>query len=143
MSASEYLFQFSTLDLFSKFVSYTQILSSPRSKITGRFRQESTGNRWNVEVVFPPENFRLFPDDFRPVPAGKHRKLTRIHRKKSNEFPVGILLPLPAISGAFLQDPAGSGGRNHRPGGSNTDNQLISIKKQINIFFILYQRTKT
>jgi hypothetical protein len=59
-----------------------------------------------VEAVFPPENFRIFSDDFRPVPAGKHRKSTGIHRKKSNKFPVGILLPLPAISGAFLQDPA-------------------------------------
>jgi hypothetical protein len=77
----------------------------PRSKITGRFRQESTGNRWNVEAVFPPENCRIFSDDFRPVPAGKYRKLTGIHRKKFNKFSVGILLPLPAISGAFLQDP--------------------------------------
>jgi hypothetical protein len=80
----------------------------PRSKITGRFRQESTGNRWNVEAVFPPENFRIFSDDFRPVAAGKHRKSTGIHRKKSNKFPVGILLPLPMISGAFLRDPATS-----------------------------------
>jgi hypothetical protein len=77
----------------------------PRSKITDRFRQESTGNRWNVEAVFPTEIFRIFSDDFRPVPAGKHRKFTGIHRKKSNKFPVGILLLLPAISGAFLQDP--------------------------------------
>ncbi len=64
---------------------------------------------------------------FRPVPAGKYSKLTGIHRKKSRRFPVGILLPcfsdfrcFPAGSGdfpaSFLQDPAGSGGRNHRPG---------------------------
>ncbi len=63
------------------------------------------GNRWNMEAVFPPKNFRIFSDDFRPVLAGKHMKLTGIHRKKSKKFPVGILLPLPAISGAFLQDP--------------------------------------
>jgi hypothetical protein len=31
--------------------------------------------------------------------------LTGIHWKKSDKFPVGILLPLPAISVAFLQDP--------------------------------------
>ncbi len=30
--------------------------------------------------------------------------------------PAGILLPFPTIFGAFLQDPAGSGGRNLRPG---------------------------
>jgi hypothetical protein len=59
-----------------------------------------------MEAVFLPEIFRIFSDDFRPVPAGKNRKLIGIHRKKSNKFPVGILLPLPAISGAFLQDPA-------------------------------------
>jgi hypothetical protein len=58
-----------------------------------------------VEAVFPPENFRIFSDDFRLVPAGKHRKLAGIHRKKPNKFPVGIPLPLPAISRAFLQDP--------------------------------------
>jgi len=58
-----------------------------------------------VEALFPSEIFRIFSDDFRPVPAGKHRKFNGIHRKKSNKFPVGILLPLPAISCAFLKDP--------------------------------------
>jgi hypothetical protein len=91
--------------LNSKIFDFNGIRVVPRSKITGRFRQESTGNRWNVEAVFPSENFRIFSDDFRPVPAEKRRKLTGIHGKKSNKFPVGILLPLPAISGAFLQDP--------------------------------------
>jgi hypothetical protein len=37
-------------------------------------------------------------EKYGPVPAGKHRK-------NSNKFPAGILLPLPGISGAFLQDP--------------------------------------
>jgi hypothetical protein len=45
---------------------------SPSSKNTGRFRQESTGNHRNVEAAFPSEIFRIFSDDFRPVPAGKH-----------------------------------------------------------------------
>jgi hypothetical protein len=52
----------------------------------GRFRQESTENRRNVEAVFPPENFRIFSDDFRPVSVGKHRKLTGIHRKKIQQI---------------------------------------------------------
>jgi len=73
--------------------------------MTGGFWQESTRNRWNVEAVFPPEIFRILSDDLRPFPAEKHRKLTEIHRKKSNKFPVGILFSLLAISGAFLQDP--------------------------------------
>ncbi len=64
-------------------------------------------------------------DFFRWFPAENHRKLTGIHQKKSGQFPIGILLPcssdlrcFPAGSGdfpaSFLQDPAGSGGRNHR-----------------------------
>ena len=81
------------------------IVDIPRSKNTDRFRQESVGNRRNVEAVFPPEMFWIFSDDFRPFPIGKQRKLTGIHRKKSEKFPVGILLPLPYISGALLQDP--------------------------------------
>jgi hypothetical protein len=31
--------------------------------------------------------------------------LAGIHRKKIVKIPIGILLPLPAISGAFLQNP--------------------------------------
>ncbi len=80
-------------------------LKKPRSKITDRFQQESTENRWNVETVFSSEIFRIFFDAFQPVHAGKHRKLTGSHRKKSNKFPVGTLLPFLAISGTFLQDP--------------------------------------
>ncbi len=71
--------------------------------------------------------FWIFSDDFRPVPIGKHRKLTGIHRKKSGQCPAGILLPcssdfqyFPAgsadFTASFLQDPVGYGGRNHRPG---------------------------
>jgi hypothetical protein len=37
----------------------------------GRFRQESIGNRWNVEAVFPPENFRIISDRFLPESTGK------------------------------------------------------------------------
>ncbi len=64
----------------------------------------------------PAGKFSDFSDDFRPVPAGKHGKLTGIYWKKSEKFSVGILLPFPAISVAFLQDPAGSSGRNFRHG---------------------------
>jgi hypothetical protein len=67
-----------------------------------------------VEAVLPPEIFPIFSNDLRPISAEKHRKLTGIHRKKSNKFSVRVLLPLSPISGAFLQDPAGSSGRNLR-----------------------------
>jgi hypothetical protein len=54
----------------------------------------------------PTGNFSDFSDDLRPVPTEKYRELIGIHRKKSRKFPVGILLPLPAISGAFLKESA-------------------------------------
>jgi hypothetical protein len=58
-----------------------------------------------MEVVFPAGNFRIFSDNFRSVLTEKHRKLTGIHQKTSRKFPVGILLPLPMISGDLLEDP--------------------------------------
>ncbi len=60
-----------------------------------------------VEAVFRLENFRIFSDDFRLVPARKHRKLTGIHRKKYGQFPAGVLLPR---SSDFRCFPAGSRG---------------------------------
>jgi hypothetical protein len=50
---------------------------------------------------------RNFFGDFRPVLAGKHRKLTGIDWKKSGQFRVGILLPCPSDFRCF---PAGSRG---------------------------------
>jgi hypothetical protein len=34
-----------------------------------------------MEAVFQPELSRIFSDDFRPFPTGKHRELAGIHRK--------------------------------------------------------------
>ena len=102
-------------------------LSYPRSKNTGKFRQESIENCRNVEAVFRSEIFRTFSDDFRPVPTGKQRKLTGIHWKKVREFSdrntasTSVYFRcFPAGSGnfpaSFLKDPAGSDGRNLRSG---------------------------
>jgi hypothetical protein len=46
-----------------------------------------------MEAVFHPELSRIFSDDFRPFPTGKHRELAGIRRKRH-----------PKISGAFLRD---------------------------------------
>jgi hypothetical protein len=93
-----------------------QPMLKPRSKNTGWFWQKSTGNLWNVEAVFPTENFRIFSDDFRPIPAGKLRELTGIHQKK-NPISSGYFQCFPAGSGdlpaSFLEDSARSGSRNH------------------------------
>jgi hypothetical protein len=48
-----------------------------------------------MEAVFQPKFSRIFSNDFRPFPTGKHRELAGIHRKK---LPAGILLPLPVLS---------------------------------------------
>ncbi len=78
----------------------------PRSNYPVR-KLPAPGNSGDfVEAVFRPGNFRIFSDDFRPVPAEKHRKLTGIHRKKSGQFEVGILL---LCSSDFRCFPAGSG----------------------------------
>ncbi len=47
----------------------------PKSKNTGRFQQEDTRNRRNMEAVFPSENFRIFPDDFQPISRRKAQKI--------------------------------------------------------------------
>jgi hypothetical protein len=58
-----------------------------------------------MEAVFPPENFRIFSDDFRPTSRRKAQKIGLNPPEKSLKIPIGILLPIPAISGAFLQNP--------------------------------------
>jgi len=44
-----------------------------------------------VEAVLRPKIFWIFSNALRPVPAGKHRKLTGIHQKKFGQFPAGII----------------------------------------------------
>jgi hypothetical protein len=41
-----------------------------------RILQENTENIWNMEALFLPGIFRIFSDDFRKDPLGKHRKLS-------------------------------------------------------------------
>jgi hypothetical protein len=46
-----------------------------------------------VVAVLRAEIFRIFADDFRPVPARKYRKFTEIHGKKPEQFATRILGP--------------------------------------------------
>ncbi len=69
---------------------------------TDGIRRISDAFHWNaqethrkMEAVFQPEFSRIFSNDLRPFPTGKHRELAGIHRKK---VPAGILLPLPVLS---------------------------------------------
>ncbi len=68
--------------------------------------QESTGNHWNMEAVFRPENFRIFSGGFLPTSCAFQQEAGGKHWKKSEKFPAGILLPQnhrnypkPAVSG--------------------------------------------
>ncbi len=78
-----------------------QILKDPAGKM-----RESTGNRWNMKVVFRTENFRLFSGGFLPTSCTFLQELVGKHWKKSEKFPARILLPQnhrnypePAVSG--------------------------------------------
>jgi hypothetical protein len=43
-----------------------------------RILQESTGNRWNIEAVFQPEIFRIFPVDSYKLPVLSDRNRPKI-----------------------------------------------------------------
>jgi hypothetical protein len=69
-----------------------------------------------VEAVFRPEIVQIFSDDsgrFLPENTGGSQESTG---KNLNNFWPEYRFHVPAISGVFLQDPAGTGGRNLRPG---------------------------
>ena len=48
--------------------------------------QEYTGSHRNMEAVFRPENFRIFSDNFRPVPGGKAQESDRNAPEKIQKF---------------------------------------------------------
>jgi hypothetical protein len=71
-----------------------------------RILQENTGNRWNMEAVFRPEIVRIFSGGFLSTSCAFRQEPAGNHRKKSENFPSGILLPEnhwnypePAVSG--------------------------------------------
>ncbi len=72
----------------------------PRSRSTGRFRQDNTGNRW----TWKQHSSRIFSDDFLPISVRKHKKLAGIHRKNPHHFRPEYCFHVPAISGVFLPD---------------------------------------
>jgi hypothetical protein len=106
-------------------------LSSPRSMITAtgsrRILQERSGNvagscrkeagmspdpagkPWKspeVEAVFRPEIYWIFSGGFLSISCAFRQEPVGNHRKKSEKFPVGILLPR---SSDFRCFPAGTG----------------------------------
>ena len=58
-----------------------------------RILQENTRNRWNMEAVFRPEIDRTFSGGFQPTSCAFWLETAGNYWKKSEEFPVGILLP--------------------------------------------------
>jgi hypothetical protein len=67
-------------------------LELPRSNTPARKRPVPSISSDFVEAVF------------RPVPAGKHRKLAGVHRKNPKNFRPEYCFDVPVSSGAFLQD---------------------------------------
>jgi hypothetical protein len=58
-----------------------------------RILQENTGYRWNMEAVLRPEIARIFSGGFLSTSCAFRQKPAGNHRKKSENFPAGILLP--------------------------------------------------
>ncbi len=88
-------------------------LSRDIQSIPGQEVRTSSGRK-TLEIA--GKFFKFFSRRFLPTSSTFRQEPAGNHRKKSRKFSVGILLPFPTIFGAFLQDPAGSGGRNLRPG---------------------------
>jgi hypothetical protein len=57
-----------------------------------------------MEAVFPSENFRIFSGQFRLSSCIFWQEPVGNQRKKSENYPVEILLPFPAIFRVFPQD---------------------------------------
>ena len=80
--------------------------NQPRSKSMGRFRQEYTGSHRNMEAVFRPENFWIFPAHSDHFPALSTRYWSEIIGKNPEIFRLEYCFHVPVTSGVFLQDPA-------------------------------------
>jgi hypothetical protein len=80
--------------------------SSPETASSGDF----------AEAVFRPEFFLIFPAIFGRFLPGSTESWQKSTGKNPDNSGSEYCFHVPAISGVFLQDPAGSGGQNHRPG---------------------------
>ena len=99
----------------------------PRSKRTSRIRQESSGNRWDLETVFRTEKSSDFSGVFQPNSCSLWWKTAGSYWKNPKIFGLGILLSIPINFRAFSVGngdfllcfrpvPVVSGGRSLRPG---------------------------
>jgi hypothetical protein len=104
-----------------------------------------------MEAVFQPESLRIFSINFWLASSSVRQETPVNHRKKSENFPVGILLPFLIIFRTFSagssdfpvcssETPVISRGRNHRLGYYNEDGVRISImlrhdNKQLMVYF--------
>ncbi len=62
-----------------------------------RILQGNAGNIWNMEAVFPSGISRIFSDDFRTDPAGKHRNLSESTEKNPENSRPKYCFQLPSI----------------------------------------------
>jgi hypothetical protein len=57
--------------IFTFLLNYKQNEQLPRSRSTGRFQQEKTGNSWNMQAVFRPEIFPMISGRFLQDPVAR------------------------------------------------------------------------
>jgi hypothetical protein len=86
----------------------SRISLEPAGKMQEKHRvwQENIENRWNMKVVFRPENFRIFPmicGRLLPKRTGSWPEVTG---KNSEIFRSEYCIHVPAIFGVFLPEPA-------------------------------------
>jgi hypothetical protein len=67
----------------------------------GQFRSKKNENRWNIEPLFRREISQIFVDNFRTVPAKKHRNLLGKIRTISDWNTVSMFQRFPEGHGDF------------------------------------------
>ncbi len=109
---------------------WLRIKVDPSWSHTDRFGQEYFKSQWNLETLFEIRMPADCCDNFQPTFCTLRKETIKNHRRKSETFRSGILLPSSSIFEVFLldtvillyfsdrfqQNPLVSGVENHRPG---------------------------
>ncbi len=113
-------------------------LQQPRSNSPARKRLVPGNSGDFVEAVFRPEMFQIFSMlsvQFLHESTGMWEESAR---KNPDNFRPEYCFYVPPIPGVFLQDPAGSGARNHRPGWITIFYVRIKIHLERRKFFAIF-----
>ncbi len=89
----------------SYIVHHEHLFLCPGQEVRVSSSRKTLETSGNMEAVFRSESLRTFPVDFRLASHSFRQETPVDHRKKSENFPIGILLPFLIIFRTF---PAGS-----------------------------------